>query len=210
MMRKSFQFIFLLSMTVLVLTLFGGCSNTVDTSIEATMETTIETTSAQTTDNTSESQTESESQAETEQLKFSINDLSKEVISDLPGKTEIRYYLVNEDGSEETVLQIYAMAEEHDLNADGLKEILVYHQDAKKGIGIYYIDSDALKYLNVNDELKATWSDYMGNVGNAKTEYSTCLSVGFEDSNGSTRTEVYRFKDNALVYECSLEEALRK
>ena len=195
-MRKKVQMIVLLSITFLIGIIGGGCDKTVENQIENSGPPTVNNGSVL--------------QEKTEKLKFSIDDLSKEIVNDKPGQTEIRYFIASGDSSEENVLHIYAMTEEHDIDEDGLKEIVVYHQGDKKGIGIYYIESGALKYLNVNNELSAIWSDYMGNVGNVEAEYVNCIGVGFVETDGKERYEVYRFKDYALVYVCSLDDALRK
>lgn len=142
--------------------------------------------------------------------KWRIDDLNKEILSDKPQNTEIRYYITNDDGTQYTVLHIYSMTEEHDIDGDGFKEIIVYHQGDKRGIGIYYISSGRLKYLDVNKELGSIGSEYMGNIGNLKSEYRSCIEVIFEDSNGVISYEVYKFDGNSLIYVSPLEDALRK
>lgn len=194
-MRRKLQMSVLLSITLLVGTIGGGC-DTVENSIENSAPPTVN--------------NDSVLQEKTEKLKFGIDDLGKEIVNDKPGETEIRYFITGDDSAEETVLHIYAMTEEHDIDEDGFKEIVVYLQGDNKGIGIYYIESGELKFLDVNSELSATWSDYMGNVGNVDSEYANCIGVGFVESDRKKRYEVYRFKDYALVYVCSLDDALRK
>lgn len=133
----------------------------------------------------------------------------KEVVNDKPGETHIRYYTVGQDGVESTELDVYNMTEEHDLDDDGFKEILVYLQADKRGIGIYDMESDDLQYLDVNNELGATWSEYMGNIGNVEVTYANCIEVGFEETDKTSRYEVYRFENNSLTYVCSFDDALR-
>ncbi|HYE67877.1 MAG TPA: hypothetical protein VEA58_04650, partial [Anaerovoracaceae bacterium] len=65
-----------------------------------------------------------------------IDDWNKEIVSDKSDKTHVRYYVLKEDGNEETVLDVYAMTEEHDLDEDGLNEIVVYLPGEEKNIGI--------------------------------------------------------------------------
>ena len=142
--------------------------------------------------------------------KWNIDDLNKEILSDKPKNTEILYYITNDDGTKDTVLHLYSMTEEHDIDGDGFKEIIVYHQGDKRGIGIYYISSGELKYLDVNKELGAIGSEYMGNIGNLKSEYVKCIEVVFEDISSKIHYEVYRFDGNSLIYVCPLEDALRK
>jgi hypothetical protein len=135
----------------------------------------------------------------------------KEVVSDLPGNTRIRYYTEAADGSEKTLLELNNMSEEHDLDNDGNMEIVVYQQGEKINIGIYDLISNELKYIDISKVLGAVWSDYAGNIGNIKSEYSNCIQVGFKDETGAPdRIEIYRYDGGTLVYLCPLSEALRK
>lgn len=135
--------------------------------------------------------------------------LFSEIISDKPGETHIDYFLVNEDGTEETVIDVYSMTEEHDLDGDGINEIIVYLPGKTKGIGIYDMVNGKLDYIDINEKLGASWSEYMGNIGNINHEYENCIEVAFENDDGISRYEVYRVKDNVLTYVCTFDEALQ-
>ncbi len=137
----------------------------------------------------------------------SINDWNKEIVSDKPGETHIRYYVLKEDGNEETVLDVYAMTEEHDLDDDGLNEIVVYLPGEKKNIGIYDLTSGVLNYIDVSSELDATWSEYMGNMGNLQRKYLNYIEVGFEKGDVK-RYEIYQYKNNTLIYLCPFDDTL--
>jgi len=187
-MQRKFKISFLLIVTLLLTTFFSGCNNSLQEQIETPpfgLEEPIE------------------------ELAFGIDDWSKEVMSDKPGETHIRYYTVGKDGVEKTELYVYNMTEEHDLDDDGFKEILMYLHEPKRGIGIYYISADELQYLDVNSELGAAWSEYMGNIGNVEVTYTNCIEVGFQEADKTSRHEVYRFENNTLTYVCSFNDALR-
>lgn len=136
-----------------------------------------------------------------------IDDWNKEVVSDKPGKTHVRYYTLKEDGNEETVLDVFAMTEEHDLDDDGYSEIIVYLPGEKRNIGIYDLISGELVYIDVSKELGATWSEYMGNIANLRREHSDDIEVGFENGNVKSY-EVYCYKNNELVYLCPFDDSL--
>lgn len=136
-----------------------------------------------------------------------IDDWNKEIVSDKPGNTHVRYYTLNEDGNEEIVLDVYAMTEEHDLDDDGLKEIVEYLPGEKRNIGIYDLISGELNYLDVSNELGATWSEYMGNMGNLQRKYLKYIEVGFEKGD-TKRYDVYQYKNNTLIYLFPFDDTL--
>jgi len=140
----------------------------------------------------------------------SIEDWSKEVISDKPGNTHIRYYVLDERGADETMLDVYNMTEEHDIDEDGCNEIIVYLQGEYLGIGIYDIVTGELTYIDVNVQLNCTASDYTGNIGNILHDYSNCIQAVFIDADGTQKIDIYRFSEGVFTYECPLDEALRK
>jgi hypothetical protein len=132
---------------------------------------------------------------------------NKEIVSYKPGKTHVRYYVLKEEGYEETVLDVYAMTEEHDLDDDGLNEIVVYLPGERKNIGIYDLISGELNYIDVSSELDATWSEYMGNMGNLQRKYLNYIEVGVEKGDVK-RHEVYQYKNNTLIYLCPFDDTL--
>ena len=135
----------------------------------------------------------------------------KEVVSDLPGSTKIRYYTAAADGSEKTLLELNNMSEEHDLDNDGNMEIVVYQQGEKINIGVYDLISNELKYIDISKVLGSAWSDYTGNIGNIKSEYTNCIQAGFiDEADAPDRIEIYRYDGGTLVYLCPLSEALLK
>lgn len=79
-MRRKLLSIVLLSITFLIGTIGGGCDNTVEKSIENSDSPTVNNGSVL--------------QEKTEKLKFSIDDLGKEIVNDKPGETEIRYFIL--------------------------------------------------------------------------------------------------------------------
>ncbi len=141
---------------------------------------------------------------------LSMNDWSKDIISDKPGNTRVRYYVLDEAGNPITKLDVYNMTEEHDIDGDGANEILEFFQSESVGIGIYDVISNELNYLDVNQALHCTWSEYTGNMGNLQSEYVNCLEAGYRLQDGTQRSELYRYADGVLTYLCPLEDALRK
>lgn len=146
-------------------------------------------------------------QQEQESETIGIDDWNKEILSDKPKDTHVRYFIVNEDGTEETVLDVYAMTEEHDLDSDGVLEIVVYIPGEKRNIGVYDMINGELKYMDVSSELGASWSEFMGNMANLQREYSNYIQAGFE-TGGTKRYEVYQYKDNELIYVCPFDDSL--
>lgn len=132
---------------------------------------------------------------------------NKEILNDKPKDTHVRYFIVNDDGTEETVLDVYAMTEEHDLDGDGLLEIVVYIPGEKRNIGVYDMINGELNYMDVSSKLGASWSEYMGNMANLQREYSNYIEAGFE-SGSTKRYEVYQYKDNELIYVCPFDDSL--
>jgi len=137
---------------------------------------------------------------------FGEEHLHWEYLSDGPG-TRIHYFFDYEDGSEETLLDIYGTTEHHDLDGDGLAEILVYLPESNsRGIGIYDMVDGELVYVDVNQTLGCEWSSYMGNIGNLQNDaYRNCMNVGMEAGGSS---EVYSYADGVLTYECTFAEAM--
>lgn len=139
-----------------------------------------------------------------------ISTWRKEIISDKPKNTLIRYFTAKDDGTEMLVLELKDMTEEHDLDGDGEPEIVVYLQGDKRNIGIYDLVSGELEYLDAGAALEASWTEYTGNIGNISSEFSNCIEAGFEENGVSGRYEIYRYENGSLTYLCLLEDALIK
>lgn len=140
----------------------------------------------------------------------SINDWTQEVLSDKPGETHVRYSVTDEEGNQTLMLELTDMTEEHDLDGDGEKEILVYlSEENAAAIGIYDLVEGELLYRDVNELLGCWASAYTGNMGNIQGEYSNCIEAIFQEDAGQNRSEVYSYDGSGLVYECTLDEALR-
>ncbi|MBN7772269.1 hypothetical protein [Clostridium aminobutyricum] len=140
----------------------------------------------------------------------SIDNWKKEVISDKPGETHIQYSIVKEDGNNLIVLDVQYMTEEKDLDNDNQLEIIVYQKGDKRNIGIYDLIDGTLKYIDVKSRLGATWSEYMGNMGNVDSAYSNYIEVAFEDLTKEVHYDVYKYDKGKLVYVCPFYDALRK
>ena len=161
---------------------------------------------AQTADISTPSAASQESTVTAAPQAWSISDWQKEVISDKPGATHVRYFTTDDSGQEQVMLELDQITQECDLDGDGHPEIIVSLFGPVKQMAIYYVADSALQYLDICQALDAQYSTFMGDVGNVKPEYSSCFSVGFEAPGG--KAEVYRFENHALVYQCPLEDAL--
>lgn len=131
--------------------------------------------------------------------------IRREVLSDKPGSALERFFIEGDNGAEETVLEVRGSTEAHDLDGDGVRELVVWLDGTeKKTLGIYDSVDNNLIYTDVNAALGCDWSDYMGLVANLeREECRTCIRAGFGD-----RTEVYSYQDGVLTYECTFEEAM--
>lgn len=128
-----------------------------------------------------------------------------EVLSDRPANPLVRYFIEGEDGNEETVLEVPGATEAHDLDGDGVYEILAYlSENNRQALGIYDSVDNSVIYTDVNKTLGSDSSGYMGliaNLGNG--DYQTCVEAGFGD-----KSKVYSYADGKLTYECTFEEAM--
>lgn len=139
-----------------------------------------------------------------------VENWQKEVLSDKPSDIQIRYYYFKSDGSKRVVLEVTDMTEEHDLDNDGHDEVMVFMKNNKRNIGIYDVVDGALRYRDVSNKLGATWSEYMGNMGNVDPKYQNCIEVAFEDLNKDVHYDVYKYDNGKLIYVCPFYDALRE
>ena len=142
-----------------------------------------------------------------------IGNWDKEVVSDAPGATLVRYTALDDTGTSQVKLELADMTEEHDLDGGGDEEILVYLTQGTAGVGIYDLKGGELTYLDVNEALGAQASGYAGNIGNLNLpeEYGRYIEATFSRAEGDQRTELYRYTAaGTLEYVCPLEDALRK
>lgn len=149
-------------------------------------------------------------QEEVQDVLPDIETWQKEVLSDKPDDTQIRYSYLKRDGSSRVVLEVTDMTEEHDIDNDGHNEVLVFMKKDKKNIGIYDVVDGALRYRDVSNKLGATWSEYMGNMSNVDSKYQDCIEVAFEDLNADVHYDVYKYDNGKLIYVCPFYDALRE
>ncbi len=116
----------------------------------------------------------------------------------------ISYILQKKNGEEEPLIDFYARSVyEEDIDDDGITEVLVYLPggDFFK-IGIYDFIDGKTSYIDVNEKTGSYYSTGMENMANLKPEYKKCIEVGFTNEDGTKRTEIYKVKDNELIYVC--------
>lgn len=128
-----------------------------------------------------------------------------EVLSDKPGSALTRYFIYDESGAEETVLEVHGGTEAHDLDGDGVKEIVAWLPGNLSAVGIYDSVDNALLYTDVNQILGSQWSNLMGLATGLSHPYAMCIEVGSEPGKSG---DVYSYADGKLTYECSYEEAM--
>lgn len=128
-----------------------------------------------------------------------------EVLSDKPGSTLVRYFIEDESGVEETVLEAHGGTEAHDLDGDGVVELVFWEDGPLKAVGIYDSVDGALVYTDVNQTLGCRWSSFMGWGTGLGHPYAMCIEVGNETGKSG---DVYSYADGKLTYECSYEEAM--
>lgn len=118
-----------------------------------------------------------------------------------------RYFTENADGTETEVLSARGSTEHHDLDGDGILEILVpTGTDNSRDYGVYDRVDGNLLFTDVTDTLNAQWASFLGDVSNlADSAYSTCFQVGMEAGKDG---DVYSYADGAFTYECSFAHAM--
>lgn len=121
-----------------------------------------------------------------------------------------RFFTENPDGTEEIVLETKGAVEPHDLDGDGVTELLVWLPGNKRAMGIYDRVDGKIIYLDVNETLGCDYSEYMGLFGNLqKDEYRKCIEAVWGTTGTiQDRREVYSYKDGALTYACTVDEAM--
>lgn len=120
-----------------------------------------------------------------------------------------RFFTENPDGTEEIVLETKGAVEPHDLDGDGVTELLVWLPGNKRAMGIYDRVDGKIIYLDVNETLGCDYSEYMGLFGNLqKDEYRKCIEADWGPAGRADRREVYFYKDGALTYACTVDEAM--
>lgn len=149
-------------------------------------------------------------QEEVQDVLPDIETWQKEVLSDKPDDTQIRYSYLKNDGNSRVILEVTDMTEEHDLDNDGHNEVLVFMKKDKRNIGIYDVVDGVLRYRDVSNKLGATWAEYMGNMGNVDPKYQNCIEVAFEDLNEDVHYDVYKYDNGKLIYVCPFYDALRE
>lgn len=101
-------------------------------------------------------------------------------------------------------------AEDVDLTDDGKAEIVAYLPGNARGVVIYDLSGGKLTGLDVNQTLGCRGSDYAGNIGNIRGEYSNCIEAFFGED-GAGVSKIYRYTAaRTLEYVCGLDEALRR
>ncbi|MPN25364.1 hypothetical protein SDC9_172773 [bioreactor metagenome] len=103
------------------------------------------------------------------------------------------------------MLEIPGSTEAHDLDGDGVYEIVAYlSENNRTALGIYDSVDNSIIYTDVNRILGSDWSGYMGLTANLENgDYRNCVEAGFGDND-----LVYSYADGKLTYECTFREAM--
>lgn len=120
---------------------------------------------------------------------------------------ETRYFTENADGTETQVLRIQGGSEHHDLDGDGILEILVpAGTDNSRNYGIYDRVDGNILFTDVKGTLEAQWASFLGDVSNLTDDtYCTCFQVGMEAGKDG---DVYSYADGKLTYACTFAHAM--
>lgn len=125
-----------------------------------------------------------------------------------PRGANYKFMYINEAGEEVTLLDLNARHYyEVDFDDDGITELMVYESDGS--LGIYGLVNGEITYMNVNEQLGATYASGMENMGNVHREYSNHIQANFMEADGSTRSDVYKYVAHELIYVVPFDDALR-
>ncbi len=129
---------------------------------------------------------------------------------EMPDGFTTRLFRENKDGSETEIVIFRGAAEGHDLDDDGISEIVCFERkNNAQGIVIYDKAEDRITITDVNAALGSAYSEYTGSIGNIKIEYSNCIQASITKEDGTIDNFIYDYCDGELQYLCTLEEALR-
>ncbi|QNK60301.1 hypothetical protein [Paenibacillus sp. PAMC21692] len=131
----------------------------------------------------------------------------KETNESSPKGAHFTYLYTDEAGEEEILLELYARnIDEIDLDEDGITELVVLMPGPLMSARIYDLVDGKISYIDVNEVLGSNWSSSLNGVGNVKREYLKGIQAGFENEDGSSRIEVYSFKDLQPIYIAPLSD----
>jgi len=129
---------------------------------------------------------------------------------EMPDGFTTRLFRENKDGSETEIVVFTGAAESHELDEDGILEIVCFEKkNNTQGIVIYDKVGDRIIKTDVNTALGSEYSEYTGLIGNIKSEYSNCIETVLKKEDGSGENLIYSYKDGELKYLCALQDALR-
>ena len=101
-----------------------------------------------------------------------------------------------------TAVMAYSSVELHDLDDDGIYEVLAWPAGEKRNLIIYDFYGNEVHKIDVVQELGAEYADYTGLIGNIQREYSNMVQARVDGEDG-----IYQYKDGTLTYICTLEKA---
>ena len=101
-----------------------------------------------------------------------------------------------------TAVMAYSSVELHDLDDDGIYEVLAWPAGEKNNVIIYDFYGNEVHKIDVVQELGAEYADYTGLIGNIQREYSNMVQARVDGEDG-----IYQYKDGTLTYICTLEKA---
>jgi hypothetical protein len=140
---------------------------------------------------------------------FGKKNIYKEIDNVTSDGMDTKYFYINDAGEEETLLDIHSRSvEEKDIDSDAITELVVYLTGDTQAIGVYDFVDGVISYLDIDQTLQCSYSEFVGNMGNISREYENCIKATFKNEDGTERAEVYSLKDNILTYVCPFSDKL--